>query len=72
MARLQALDEAFPLPLTSNSLETFAKVVIPSDVDLSEPEMPANDSNGGSEAVTDNLKRVATKVRNSDIEIYLG
>ena len=75
-ARLQALDVAFPLPLTPNGLEKFPKVVKPSvlspEVDLSEPEMTTNNSNGWTEAVADDLKKAAQKLRNSDIEIYLG
>jgi len=50
MDTLQALDVAFPLPLTPNGLVKFPKVVVPSvlgsTTDLSETEIPSNKMNG--------------------------
>lgn len=75
-ARLRAVDAAYPLPLLPNGLPKFPSVVRPSvlntPVNLAEPEMAANDSNGWSPAIAEDLKRTAQKLREADVEIYLG
>jgi hypothetical protein len=76
MDRLEALDVAFPLPLTPNGLVKFPKEVVPSvlgsTADLSETEILANNTNGWSNAMVQDLKHTAEKLKESDIEIYLG
>jgi hypothetical protein len=76
MDRLEALDVAFPLPLTPNGLVKFPKEVVPSVLgsteDLSETEIPANNTNGWSNEMVEDLKHTAKKLKESDIEIYLG
>ncbi|CAK9883149.1 unnamed protein product [Sphagnum jensenii] len=76
MDRLEALDVAFPLPLTPNGLVKFPKEVVPSvlgsTADLSETEILANNTNGWSNAMVQDLKHTAKKLKESDIEIYLG
>jgi hypothetical protein len=76
MDRLEALDVAFPLPLTPNGLVKFPKEVVPSvlgsTADLSETEILANNTNGWSNAMVQDLKYTAEKLKESDIEIYLG
>ncbi|CAM6009660.1 unnamed protein product [Sphagnum balticum] len=73
---LEALDVAFPLPLTPNGLVKFPKEVVPSvlgsTADLSETEILANNTNGWSNAMVQDLKHTAEKLKESDIEIYLG
>ena len=75
LARLEALDTAFPLHLTPDGIEKFPKIVRPSalspPVDLSEPEMPANNRNGWTDAITEDLKATAEKIKTSDLENYL-
>ncbi|CAK9237434.1 unnamed protein product [Sphagnum troendelagicum] len=76
MDRLEALDVAFPLPLKPNGLVKFPKEVVPSvlgsTADLSETEILANNTNGWSNAMVQDLKHTAEKLKESDIEIYLG
>ncbi|CAK9279124.1 unnamed protein product [Sphagnum jensenii] len=76
MDRLEVLDVAFPLPLTPNGLVKFPKEVVPSVLgsteDLSETEIPANNTNGWSNEMVEDLKHTAKKLKESDIEIYLG
>jgi hypothetical protein len=76
MDRLEALDVAFPLPLTPNGLVKFPQEVVPSvlgsTADLSETEILANNTNGWSNAMVQDLKHTAEKLKESDIEIYLG
>ncbi|CAK9237400.1 unnamed protein product [Sphagnum troendelagicum] len=76
MDRLEALDVAFPLPLTPNGLVKFPKEVVPSvlgsTADLSETEILANNTNGWSNAMVQDLKHTAKKLKESDMEIYLG
>ncbi|CAK9238489.1 unnamed protein product [Sphagnum troendelagicum] len=76
MDRLEALDVAFPLPLTPNGLVKFPKEVVPSvlgsTAELSETEILANNTNGWSNAMVQDLKHTAKKLKESDIEIYLG
>ncbi len=76
MDRLEALDVAFPLPLTPNGLVKFPKEVVPSvlgsTADLSETEILANNTNGWSNAMVQDLKHTAENLKESDIEIYLG
>jgi len=76
MDRLEALDVAFPLPLTPNGLVKFPQEVVPSvlgsTADLSETEILANNTNGWSNAMVQDLKHTAEKLKQSDIEIYLG
>ncbi len=71
IGRLQALDVGFPLPLKPNGLEKFPKVVAPSVLgpiaDLAETEIPANNSNGWTDAITKDLQRTADKLQTSDI-----
>jgi hypothetical protein len=75
-ARLRAVDAAYPLPLLPNGLPKFPAVVRPpvlnAPVNLAEPEMAANGSNGWSPAIAEDLKRTAQKLRDADVEIYLG
>ncbi len=75
MARLQALDVGFPLPLKPNGLEKFPKVVAPSVLgpvaDLTETQIPANNTNGWTDAVTKDLQRTADKLQTSDIAKYV-
>ncbi|CAK9279151.1 unnamed protein product [Sphagnum jensenii] len=76
MDRLEALDVAFPLPLKPNGLVKFPKEVVPSvlgsTADLSETEILANNTNGWSNAMVQDLKHTAEKLKESDIKIYLG
>jgi hypothetical protein len=76
MDRLEALDVAFPLPLTPNGLVKFPEEVVPSVLgsteDLSETEIPANNANGWSNEMVEDLKHTAKKLKESDIETYLG
>jgi len=76
LARVRAVDAAYPLPLLPNGLPKFPAVVkgstLSTPVDLSEPEMPSNDSNGWSSAISEDLRRTAQKLREADVEIYLG
>ncbi|CAM6009977.1 unnamed protein product [Sphagnum balticum] len=73
--RLQALDVGFPLPLKPNGLEKFPKVVAPSVLgpvaDLTETEIPANNTNGWTDAITKDLQRTADKLQTSDIAKYV-
>ncbi len=75
MARLQALNVGFPLPLKPNGLEKFPKVVAPSVLgpvaDLTEAEVPANNTNGWTNAITNDLQRTADKLQTSDIAKYV-
>ncbi len=75
MGRLQALDAGFPLPLKPNGLEKFPKVVAPSVLgpvaDLTETEIPANNTNGWTDAITNDLQRTADKLHTSDIAKYV-
>ncbi|KAH9558228.1 hypothetical protein CY35_07G127000 [Sphagnum magellanicum] len=75
MGRLQALDVGFPLPLKPNGLEKFPKVVTPSVLgpvaDLTETEIPANNTNGWTDAITKDLQRTADKLQTSDIAKYV-
>ncbi len=75
MGRLQALDVGFPLPLNPNGLEKFPKVVTPSvlgpGADLAETEIPANNTNGWTDAITKDLQRTADKLPTSDIAKYV-
>ncbi|CAN5974405.1 unnamed protein product [Sphagnum jensenii] len=75
MGRLQALDVGFPLPLKPNGLEKFPKVVAPSVLgpvaDLTETEIPANNTNGWTDAITNDLQRTADKLHTSDIAKYV-
>ncbi len=75
MARLQALNVGFPLPLKPNGLEKFPKVVAPSVLgpvaDLTETEVPANNTNGWTNAITNDLQRTADKLQTSDIAKYV-
>ncbi|KAH9558063.1 hypothetical protein CY35_07G117500 [Sphagnum magellanicum] len=75
MARLQALDVGFPLPLKPNGLEKFPKVVVPSVLgpvaDLTETEIPAHNTNGWTDAITKDLQRTADKLQTSDIAKYV-
>jgi hypothetical protein len=75
MGRLQALDVGFPLPLKPNGLEKFPKVVAPSVLgpvaDLTETEIPANNTNGWTDAITKDLQRTADKLHTSDIAKYV-
>ncbi|CAK9276711.1 unnamed protein product, partial [Sphagnum jensenii] len=73
--RLQALDVGFPLPFKPNGLEKFPKVVAPSVLgpvaDLTETEIPANNTNGWTDAITKDLQRTADKLQTSDIAKYV-
>ncbi|KAH9558223.1 hypothetical protein CY35_07G126500 [Sphagnum magellanicum] len=73
--RLQALDVGFPLPLKPNGLEKFPEVVAPSVLgpvaDLTETEIPANNTNGWTDAITKDLQRTADKLQTSDIAKYV-
>ncbi len=75
MARLQALDVGFPLPLKPNGLEKFPKVVAPSVLgpvaDLTETEIPANNTNGWTDAIAKDLQPTADKLQTSDIAKYV-
>jgi hypothetical protein len=75
MGRLQALDVGFPLPLKPNGLEKFPKVVAPSVLgpvaDLTETEIPGNNTNGWTDAITKDLQRTADKLQTSDIAKYV-
>jgi hypothetical protein len=75
MGRLQALDVGFPLPLKPNGLEKFPKVVAPSVLgpiaDLAETEIPANNTNGWTDAITKDLQRTADELQASDIAKYV-
>jgi len=75
MGRLQALDVGFPLPLKPNGLEKFPKVVAPSALspvaDLTETEIPPNNTNGWTDAITKDLRRTADKLQTLDIAKYV-
>lgn len=76
LARLHDVDVAYPLPLTPDGLPKFPAVVqgsvLSPPVDLAEPEVPATDANGWSAAISEDLKQTAQKLREADIQIYLG
>jgi hypothetical protein len=61
--------------LKPNGLEKFPKVVAPSVLgpvaDLTETEIPANNTNGWTDAITKDLQRTADKLHTSDIAKYV-
>jgi len=81
MAKLEALELAFPLPLKPNGLEKFPKTVTPSilgpKANLSKTEvLPTadannNSTNGWTQTREEDLKLTAEKLKSSDIQIYL-
>lgn len=78
--RVQALDKAFPMPLTPGGLEKFPSTVVPTV--LIEPLLDNQDSihgidiagkiNGWDKQLTQDLRNVASLVRSSDIPKYTG
>eukprot|EP00246_Nothoceros_aenigmaticus_P012474 TRINITY_DN38_c0_g1_i2.p1 TRINITY_DN38_c0_g1~~TRINITY_DN38_c0_g1_i2.p1 ORF type:complete len:335 (+),score=42.41 TRINITY_DN38_c0_g1_i2:312-1316(+) len=79
IARMQALDKAFPLPLLPLVLEKFPKVLKPSVMgpvaDTSRPVLPVKTpANGWTPAIEEDLAQVGEKLRaeDGDVAEYLG